>query len=93
MAVQPTLRCGVCLEICGSKEEREQGKEDWSVILTCGHVLHNVCLMNSLEHNNRCPFCMVSTSARPAERPSMLDFSQQGMPEEDSILAVDVDTQ
>ena len=78
MALQPTLRCGVCLEICGSKEEREQGKEDWSVIMTCGHVLHNVCLRNSLEHKYRCPFCMVSMQAQRAERPSSRDYCSSG---------------
>jgi hypothetical protein len=49
----PGVQCVICLSADTSTEE-------WCMLRDCGHVFHTHCLVQSLEHNKRCPQCRVS---------------------------------
>lgn len=46
------VRCPVCLA--------GDGADSWSVVVSCGHVLHTDCLAQCLRANSKCPCCRVS---------------------------------
>ncbi|KAL6786069.1 hypothetical protein ACKKBG_A01270 [Auxenochlorella protothecoides x Auxenochlorella symbiontica] len=49
------LQCSICLE-------SQSTCPDWSVLVTCGHVFHSNCLLQSLEYRKCCPCCRANIS-------------------------------
>ena len=48
------VQCNICL--------LSDTDNDWSVLSSCGHVFHTVCLQQELEYRKRCPNCRVSVA-------------------------------
>ena len=68
MAIQTTIKCGICLETA-----HEEERDTWSVLLTCGHVFHSTCLELALQSQRPsvCPFCRVSPQGQFLKYPML----------------------
>ena len=79
--------CAICLDPLGSKPEAHT---------YCGHRFHAQCLVDSLQHDKRCPTCRNNVTQQRSEHADFDDMYDNGYAEQaasivESRLALKVD--